>query len=102
MSDFTHNSTYNKKEVEVLAGWDPMLLRFFMVVTYVNEEDFIQSDNFEDQEGIVYSNLSDVELAYIDDDELDYFAQKLNHYGIKVPDDFFSQVRESQKQHSNS
>lgn len=92
MSQHTVVAKYEGKDVEVLAGWDQPLQRFFLVIEYVNDED-IPEDN---PEGIVYSNLYDEALLKDVNAEksFEYFKSKLMELGIVIPVSMIDEVEE--------
>lgn len=80
-------------EVDVLMGWDRPLQQQFLVVEVLDfdieltEEDLPETlrSTSDVDEGIVYSNLCDE----AEGKDLQYFKNKLNQLGIKVPESMF-------------
>lgn len=87
--DFTHNTQYKDRPVVVTAGFDPVLRRFWAIVTPV-EDDHPYADP---ESGMIYSNLDDRDIpAGSIEASPDYYAKKLRSMQIEVPDDFFAKV----------
>lgn len=87
--ELKHSTTYKDRPVEVIAGWDPMLHRFWTIVEPLDDD----NPDADEESGMIYSNLSDPDVP---EDQVkaspDYFASKLKSLGIEVPSDFFAKV----------
>lgn len=87
--ELKHQTLYNGHEVEVTAGFDPILHRFWAIVEPV----FDDNPDADEESGMIYSNLDDPdakdELTKVN---LDYFKGKFKAMGIDVPDEFFAKV----------
>ena len=70
----------------VLCGWDRPMQQYFLVIEY--EE---LTDDITDEDAYIYSNLFDESPMQ---QELVYFQQKLDAFGIKLPKSMMDQVRE--------
>jgi len=66
-------------EVDVLTGWDRPLQQFFLVITAK-----AGNSNYQESDGIVYSNLFDIEALGQD---WEYYSGVLSRYHIIAPDD---------------
>jgi hypothetical protein len=87
--DLEHNTLYNGREVKVIAGFDPMLHRFWAICEPV----FDDNPDADEESGMIYSNLDDRDIP---EDSVkvspDYFRGKFKSMDIDVPDAFFDKV----------
>lgn len=76
----TRAPRYPDQKLEVQAGWDPALRRFFLVVDSIEEDTTL------------YSNLDEPDPSAIGQDTT-YFTRKLLALGIEAPESFWPEVR---------
>lgn len=87
--ELRHETTYNGEPVTVVAGWDPMLNRFWTIVEPVDE----LNPDADEESGMIYSNLDDPEVPEARVAvNLDYYREKMAQLGIDVPREFFDKV----------
>lgn len=99
MTQFRQQVKLEKGSVEVLAGWDEPLRRFYLIV---EDELYEESGGLEsahpetNTEGYVYTNLDDDELNRNISlaQTFDYFENKLKELGIPVPAEFIAKVKD--------
>lgn len=91
MSTYKEVTTIKKDgknaKVEVLSGWDPVLKRFFLVITDDDLDDY------------VYTNLNDPQLKN-DSAEyscITYFETKAKSFGITLSPDIVKKMQADQK-----
>lgn len=110
MSTHTFQTQHNDKLVEVSAGYDTMLQRFWLVVeTVVSDEELDAMIEAEEEgenssemdEGIIYSNLSDNTQTAQSAQSFDYFETILRDLGIATPEAFLPAVRKSNEDEPN-
>lgn len=82
MSQHYLASAYNGAAVTVILGWDRPIGHFLLVIEYA------------DKEGeCLYSNLNE---CHPFQKSLAYYKNKLDEFGIQVPDQMFSEVERDQ------
>lgn len=86
MSQHFYSANYQGKQIMVLCGWDRPMQQYFLVIEY--EE---LTDDITDEDAYIYSNLFDDSSMH---QELVYFQQKLDAFGINLPKSMMDQVRE--------
>lgn len=75
--------TKDGKEVDVFAGWDKPMQRFYLVIEEVGS----------DEDEPFYSNLLDPEVENRNTSEsFDYFLEVLNGFGIRVPEEMIKAI----------
>lgn len=83
MAQFSYTTKTNGKEVEVLLGYDDPLQRYFLVIEFVNIEDWSLEKEYGKE--LLYSNLDDTKLA--DNPSLaqtfEYFAKVLSDLDVE-------------------
>jgi hypothetical protein len=91
MSQHFYNTQFQEKDIQVMLGWDRPLQRFFLVITYQNEQDYDEDDDFGE---VVYSNLNDKNLPDGDPkyQSLDYFKSVLSYFEILLPNEMLLNV----------
>ena len=86
MSQHFYSTNFQGKQIMVLCGWDKPMQQYFLVIEY--EE---LTDDISDEDAYIYSNLFDESAMQ---QELIYFQQKLDAFGIMLPKSMMDQVRE--------
>ena len=86
MSQHFYSTNFQGKQIMVLCGWDKPMQQYFLVIEY--EE---LTDDISDEDAYIYSNLFDESAMK---QELIYFQQKLDAFGIKLPKSMMDQVQE--------
>jgi hypothetical protein len=94
MSRHIYETRYRDRKVEVVIGFDCQLRYFFMTVMYTETalNAAVNSHGDDDDDTVVYSNLSDPEAGFARD--LAHYRSKLASLGITVPESMFQQAEE--------
>lgn len=84
MSEVKFQTKMDNKNVEVLAGWDPVLHRYFLVITDLDFDYENNSDDEDEQTDLIWSNLDHPENTY----NMDNYMSALSNYKITPPPNF--------------